>query len=62
MLFGVLLGEKKSATLGNPQATDANGLLVDVDVQSVNDTPSSREDKRQDVDHFFCTAVIKDSA
>lgn len=60
MLFGILLGKNKSATLGNPQATDANSLLVDVDIQSVNDNASSHEDRRQDVDHFFCTAVIKD--
>ena len=33
MLFGAILGKKKSATLGNLQATDADGLLVDVDVQ-----------------------------
>jgi hypothetical protein len=54
------LGKKKSATLGNPQATDADGLLIDVDVQLVNDNPSTREDKQQDVDHFFRPAVVKD--
>jgi hypothetical protein len=57
--FGIVLGKKKSTTLGNPQATDVEGLLVDVDVQSINESPSTREDKRQDVDHFFHTAVIK---
>ena len=51
---------KKSTTLGNPQATDANGLLIDVDVQPVNDNPSTHEDKRQDVDNFFHAVVVKD--
>ena len=54
------LGKKKSATLGNPQVTGADGLLADVDVQLVDDNPSTREDKRQDVDHFFGPAVVKD--
>ena len=39
------LGKKKSVTLGNPQVTDADGLLIDVDVQLVNDNPSTCEDK-----------------
>ena len=47
-------------TLGNPQAIHADGLLIDVDVQPVNDNSSTREDKRQDVDHFFRTAVVKE--
>jgi hypothetical protein len=54
------LGKKKTATLGNPQAVDEDGLLVDVDVQQVNDHPSTREDKRQDVDQFFHPSVVKD--
>ena len=53
-------GEKECGTLGNPTALDADGLLADLDVQSVNDNPPTREDKRQDVDQFFYTAVIKD--
>ena len=57
----VFSGKKKSrVTLGNPQAIDADGLLMDVDVQSVDDNSSTREDKRQDVDHFFRAAVIKE--
>ena len=61
MLFGAILGKKKSATLGNLQATDADSLLVDVDVQLVvNDSLPTHEDKRQDVDHYFHAAVIKD--
>jgi len=54
------LGKKKSATLGNPQAIDVDGLLADMEVQDVNDNPSTHEDKRQDVDHFFCTTVVKE--
>jgi hypothetical protein len=55
----IVAGKKKCATLGNPIVIDADGLLVDVDVQLVDDSPSTREDKRQDVDHFFRPAVIK---
>ena len=54
------IGEKKHGTLGNPIAVDADGLLLDVDVQSVDDSPPTREDKRQDVDQFFYTAITKD--
>jgi hypothetical protein len=46
-------------SLGNPVAVDADGLLMDVDVQSIDDSTPTREDKRQDVDHFFCIAVVK---
>ena len=63
MLNTSLTGEKKSAsraTLGNPQAVDVDGLLMDVNVQPVNDNSSTREDKWQDVDHFFRTAVVKE--
>ena len=48
------------ATLGNPVAVDADGLLIDVDVQAIDDNMPTREDKRQDVDNFFCIAVVKD--
>ena len=37
-----------------------NGLLIDVDIQSVNDNSSSHEDKRQDVDNFFHASVMKE--
>ena len=60
LMFFDVLGKKKSATLGNPQATDADGLLVDMNVQPVNNNPSTHEDKQQDVDNFFCATVIKD--
>ena len=52
-------GKNKRATLGNPAATDADGLLMDVDVQSVDNNPSTWEDKRQDVDYFFHATVVK---
>lgn len=44
-IFTNVSGKKKSVTLGNPQATDADGLLIDVDVQPVSNNPSAREDK-----------------
>jgi hypothetical protein len=53
----------RSGTLGNPVAVDDDGLLIDVDVQSVDDdhrATVTRVDKRQDVDHFFLGAVFKD--
>ncbi|KAI9511807.1 hypothetical protein F5148DRAFT_1146538 [Russula earlei] len=52
--------KRKSVTLGNPHVTDANGLLIDVDVQFINNNTSTCEDKRQDVDHFIRPAVDKD--
>jgi hypothetical protein len=39
---------------------DNAGLLIDVDVQPINDNPTTCEDKQLDVDHFFCAAVVKD--
>lgn len=54
-------GKKKGSALANPVDVDEDGLLIDIDVQSINadDTPISREDKRQDVDQFFNPAVVK---
>lgn len=59
--INIITGKKKRATLGNPVATDADGLLMDVDVQPVDDNRPTREDKRQDVDWFFHTAIVKES-
>lgn len=56
---GVVSSKKKCATLGNPQAIDADGLLVDVDVQPVDDSSLMREERRQDVDHFFHAPFTK---
>jgi hypothetical protein len=39
---------------------DADGLLLDVDVQDINDETLSREEKRRDVNQFFEQAVIKE--
>jgi hypothetical protein len=53
----------RRGTLGNPVDIDDDGLLVDVDVQSVDDdhrVTVTRVDKRQDVDQFFLGAVFKD--
>ena len=56
----VLSDKKKTATLGNPQAIDMDGLLMDVGVQPVSDISSTCEDKQQDVNNFFYTAVVKE--
>ena len=61
-LSDVFSGKKKNAsraTLGNPQAVNADGLLMDVNVQPVNNNLSMHEDKRQDVDHIFSPAFNK---
>ena len=34
--------------------------MADVDVQPIGDNGPSREEKRRDVDEFFCPAVVKD--
>jgi hypothetical protein len=42
-------------------ATDADGLLLDVDVQRIDENPApTREDKQQDMDQFFRTAIERD--
>ena len=33
---------------------------MDMDVQSVDKDPPTREDKRQDVGHFFQAAIVKE--
>ena len=45
--------------LRNPTAVDAEGLLLDVDVQDIDDA-SLREEKQWDVNEFFEPAVIKE--
>jgi len=53
-------GNRKCATLGDPDDVDEDGLLIDVDVQSVDSSPAcTREDKQTDVDHFFHSAIVK---
>ena len=56
----ILPGKNKCATLSNPVAVDVDSLLIDVDVQLHDDNPPTREDKQQDVDQFFCMAIVKD--
>ena len=56
----IFTGKNKHAILGNPVATNEDGLLIDVDIQSIEDNPVMCEDKRQDVDHFFHNEVVKD--
>lgn len=58
--LNIFTGKNARATIGNPTAVDADGLLMDVDVQSVEDNQPAREDKTQDVDQFFYTAVMRD--
>ena len=60
MLLQCFPAKKKHATLGNPVAIDADSLLMDVDVQSINDSPPTCEDKWHDIDNFFGTAIVKD--
>jgi hypothetical protein len=52
--------KKTRRSLGNPMDVDSDGLLVDVDVQPIDDSRQSREDKRRDINEFFHPAVAKD--
>ena len=56
----VAQGKRQCATLGNPIAVDTDGLLVDVEVQSIKENWPTYEDKIRDVDHFFSTAITKE--
>lgn len=48
------LGKKQRATLSNPDATDSDGFLQDIDIQSIaEDTTKSRDDCTQDIKEFF---------
>jgi hypothetical protein len=43
-------------------AVDKDGFLLDVEVQSISDTPKvSLKDRSRDVDHFFTPAVIQNN-
>lgn len=46
--------------LGNPVEIDGNGLLIDVDVQQIDDSKQSCEDKRCDINEFFHPAFVKE--
>ncbi|KAH9969346.1 hypothetical protein BJV74DRAFT_889793 [Russula compacta] len=52
---------KNSMTLGNPDAVDADGFLVDINVQSIDDDGSPGDvDKTQDVKEFFHASFSKE--
>lgn len=56
----IVVAKKKHGSLGNPVAIDEEGLLLDVEVQQTNESQSTREDKRRDVDQFFHAPVEKE--
>jgi hypothetical protein len=63
VLLNSCLAKKRAtaATLGNPDVVDKDGLLVDVDVQSIHKDANlkTREDKRRDVDTFFHSVILR---
>jgi hypothetical protein len=59
-LLNAITAKKKRTTLGNPVATDAEGFLMDIDVQEIDGDVVTHEEKRRDVDQFFQPAIIKD--
>lgn len=56
----IVIAKKKHGSLGNLAAVDDEGSLLDVEVQQTDKDPSTREDKRHNVDQFFHTLVEKD--
>ncbi|KAG6863128.1 hypothetical protein C0993_012772 [Termitomyces sp. T159_Od127] len=52
--------KKPRVSLGNPTAVGDNGLLADIDVQTINDEKATREDKRRDIDQFFHQPITKE--
>jgi hypothetical protein len=44
---------RQSVATSEPEALDEDGILVDIDVQSVGDSGSTREGKTVDIDQFF---------
>jgi hypothetical protein len=61
-ILNIVVAKKMHASLGNPKEVDDEGFLMDVDVQTIDEDPPSREDKRCDVDHFFKSPVEKKDA
>jgi len=43
----------RRATVIDHEDVDSEGILVDVDVQSIADSGPTREDKMRDIDEFF---------
>jgi hypothetical protein len=58
-ILNIVIAKQTHASLGNPKEVDDEGFLMDVDVQTIDEDPPSREDKRRDVDHFFKSPVEK---
>jgi hypothetical protein len=52
-----VVAKKKRVALANPDDKDEDGLLRDVEVQSLDKAPS-HEEKRRDVDQFFHSAIL----
>ena len=50
----MLLAKKPQQSVqSEPEATDENGILLDIDIQSVTDSGSAREVKTADLDKSF---------
>jgi hypothetical protein len=45
--------QRRSTAASEPEALDKDGILVDIDVQSVADSGSTREGRTADIDQFF---------
>jgi hypothetical protein len=41
------------ATVMNHKDVDSNGILIDINVQSITDSGQTREDKTHNIDDFF---------
>ena len=60
MLIHMIIGKTQHTSLGNPDATDSDGFLIDIDVQSIaEDNTKSREDRTQDIKEFFYPSFDK---
>jgi hypothetical protein len=58
-ILNTVTAKKTRASLGNPVDVDNEGLLVDIEVQSIEEEAPTRADKRRDIDQFFHPAVSK---
>ena len=56
----LLKAKKRKSSLTNPDAIGADGLLEDLDIQSIDEETVTREDKQCDVDQFFHAAFVRD--
>lgn len=65
LALDINIAKKKRDTLGSPTTTDADGFLVDADIQEIKSIdherpPATREEKCRDVNQFFHPAVVRD--